>query len=606
MKSSVTHPLRAIIQTEMLYNTRRIAPYALFILFSGNAILWWAGGPAISRGWATNSDFYIVRLFGGFSFMTLPLFTAMMMGDPVIRDFRVRIDPLIFSKPINRMQYLLGKFLGNFLVLIICQSGFALTLFLLQAFRTTDMIVLPARAFPYLKHFVIFVIISNLALAALCFAIGTLTRNVKIVYGLMTAFYLLYIGWQLTLKGLPPRWRIALDPLLFNVITEVSTGKSSEWLNQLVIHYSADMLINRVLMLGLAISILVVVYLRFSLSERASRPRRSPSPTLLNLSTQPDRLYDESQDFHTTANLPNLPRGKPLAMPAINLTNVGLVAEVKKFLAAVTIEFRLLSAERSSVVLIPLVVFLCTVQLSYFGAPPDVSVSAAYATSMADSLMFLFFAITIFYTGEALHRDRELRIEPVLWSAPTANWSLLLAKFIAIFLLTFMLWVAVTFLAILVQLFRGQTPVEPGVYVLIYLVVLLPGVVFMIGASVALNVFLRDKYLVYAVSLGLGGGLFYLFNQGHNHWLYNPVLYNLWRYSSLIEPGKPRTLILTQRLYWLAFTTLGWALAHLFYARKTHTGWVENRRLTGKSWTILLAVLAAIIACITGAILAWG
>jgi ABC-type transport system involved in multi-copper enzyme maturation permease subunit len=118
MRSPLRTPLGAVFHAEVLFNSKRVAPYALMGLFSANAILWWAGGPAISRGWATNSDFYIARLFGGFSFMTMPLFIALIMGDPVIRDYRAMIDPLIFSKPISRGEYLLGKFFGNFFVLV--------------------------------------------------------------------------------------------------------------------------------------------------------------------------------------------------------------------------------------------------------------------------------------------------------------------------------------------------------------------------------------------------------------------------------------------------------------------------------------------------------
>jgi hypothetical protein len=74
-------PLAAVFRTEVLFNLKRVAPYALMILFSGNALLWWGWGPAVSRGWAVNSEFHIVWLLCGFSFMTMPLFIAGMMGD---------------------------------------------------------------------------------------------------------------------------------------------------------------------------------------------------------------------------------------------------------------------------------------------------------------------------------------------------------------------------------------------------------------------------------------------------------------------------------------------------------------------------------------------
>src|SRR5215470_1046623 len=105
----------AIAYNEVLLNSKRIAPYALMIVCSAGALMGWVRGPAVALGWATNSDFYISRGLKAFSFLLgPPLFTAVIMGDPVIRDARFGVLPLIFSKPINRAHYLLGKFFGNF------------------------------------------------------------------------------------------------------------------------------------------------------------------------------------------------------------------------------------------------------------------------------------------------------------------------------------------------------------------------------------------------------------------------------------------------------------------------------------------------------------
>ena len=84
----------AIFLNEVLINSKRVAPYVLMVLFSANAIFWWHGGPAIELGWATNSDFYIARVFKAFSFLLgLPIFNAVIMGDAVIRDFPWALSP---------------------------------------------------------------------------------------------------------------------------------------------------------------------------------------------------------------------------------------------------------------------------------------------------------------------------------------------------------------------------------------------------------------------------------------------------------------------------------------------------------------------------------
>jgi len=75
------------------------------------------------------------------------------MGDPVLRDFRLGVDSLIFSKPISRASYLIGKFLGNFFVFVCCMSTYVLSLIVMQVVHTSAMIVLPVRVLPYFKHF---------------------------------------------------------------------------------------------------------------------------------------------------------------------------------------------------------------------------------------------------------------------------------------------------------------------------------------------------------------------------------------------------------------------------------------------------------------------
>ncbi|HYJ86062.1 MAG TPA: ABC-2 transporter permease, partial [Pyrinomonadaceae bacterium] len=177
--------------------------------------------------------------------------------------------------------------------------------------------------------------------------------------------------------------------------------------------------------------------------------------------------------------------------------------------------------------------------------------------------------VTLFYMGEAMHRDREVRVEPVLWSVPASNSVLLLSKFLSTLLLTLLLLVLVGLTAILTQLLRGQTPIEISTYLITYSVILVPSLAFVGAFAIALNILLRDKYVTYTVSSATGLGLFYLYSQGYNHWLYNPVLYGLWTESDL-NPVPARLLLL--RAYWLGITLICLLLAHFGFQRKTKGG----------------------------------
>lgn len=602
MKSPFRTPFVAIFQNEVRLNSKRIAPYFMALLCAGNALLWWGWGPATGHGWAVNADFFIAGALPVYSFMTLPLFTALFMADPVIRDFRVGVDPLIFSKPISRAAYLLGKFFGNFFVLACCQSAFVLTWFALQAVPKQGVITQDWKVFPYIKHFLVFVVISHLGLAAFYFAVGVLTRNAKIVYGLGVAFYPLYIAYQtVLLSSLPWRLKLALDPLVMN-----RGGKfhaiSAEVMNHLVVVYETDLIVNRAVMILITAICLTIVYLRFTIAER---PRRVEEFSILNLTVGAAGFYYDPPSIEPTLGErfePDHSREKVL-LPSVTRTTAGVRAHLHQLFAALGVEFRLLLSERSLVVILPLAIFLSILEVAFYNIPSDVSHSAAYATNTAKLLLLFLLGITVFYTGEAMHRDRELRIEPVLWAAPAPNSVLLVSKFLTTLLLTLSLITIVGLVASLIQLFKGQTPVELSAYLITYSMVLLPTIVFMTAASIGLNVLLRDKYFAYAVSIGTGAGLLYLYNLGYNHWLYNPALYRLWTYSDLTGAGSGQGRILTQRIYWLALSCLCLALAHLGFRRKSANGFRINGRLGSKGWALVVTVVSLVVAVVTGSMI---
>src|SRR6185369_8532353 len=206
---------------------------------------------------------------------------------------------------------------------------------------------------------------------------------------------------------------------------------------------------------------------------------------------------------------------------------------LNKLIAALRVEFLLLRAERSLIVLLPLALFLSILDVAFFRVVPAVSYSATYASHTANAMLLFLIGMTVFYTGEAMHRDRELGIEPVIWATPAPNYVLLLSKFLATLVLTLSFITLTGVVAIVTQLIRRH-PIEIQPYLLTYSIILIPGAVFLAAFSVMLNVLLRNKYLVYAMSTGIGGALFYLYSVGSNHWSYNPLFYHLWNYADLI------------------------------------------------------------------------
>jgi ABC-type transport system involved in multi-copper enzyme maturation permease subunit len=406
-------------------------------------------------------------------------------------------------------------------------------------------------------------------LAAAYFTVGALTRNAKIVYGLGIVFYPIYISYQvILLKRLPWRLKVILDPLAMNGTLTPNSIRSNDpaWLNQLVVVYDTDFIVNRVVMILLTAICLTILYKFFTTAERSEK---KADLSVLNLSTAAEGVYypdppalllDESEkrDDKTSST--------PVALPEVTSTNEGIRTTLNKLIAAIGVEFRLLRAERSLVVVGPLAIFLCLLEVAFYNIYPDVSLSGAYASNTASWLLLFLIGMAVFYTGEAMHRDREVRIEPFLWTTPVSNSVLILSKFLSTLLLLFALIASVGVAAIAIQLSRHHTPIDLVAYLKIYGLILLPSAFILTALSVLGNVLLRNKYAFYVVSIGPAAGLFYLYSNGYNHWLYNPVLYRLWSYPDLATNMTP---IARYRLYWLAIAGVCLVLAHFFFERRS-------------------------------------
>jgi hypothetical protein len=281
------------------------------------------------------------------------------------------------------------------------------------------------------------------------------------------AFYPVYSAYQIyLLKGLPSRWGVILDPLLMNRRNLHMT--SVEVINQLVVVYHPYEIINRVVILLLTTICLAILYVRFTITERSQKGNFS----VLNLSTAAEGVYhpesshialpDEFDGRKAGANVSRV------AIPEVISVNKGIRASVDKLVAALGLEFRMLCAERSLVVVMPVAIFSSILELAFYNIPPEVSHSAAYATNTAKLLLLFLVGIAVFYTGEAMHRDREMKIESVIWSTPVSNSVLLLSKFLATVVLTVSLVIVVGLVAILIQFLRGHTSVDVSAYLMVY------------------------------------------------------------------------------------------------------------------------------------------
>ncbi len=610
-------PWAIICAGEILFNQRRIAPWVLMGLFSLNALLWTVSGQAAAYGRPVNSDYETARLCMGFVFMTTPFFTALLMGDVILRDQWFGIDAVLLSKPIRSTEYILGKFLGNFIVLSACHVCFIFVPFVVQFVPTSAVRVVPWHIIPYLKHFFWLVLIPHFALAALCCTVGTLTRSVKFVYGLVTALYIAYITLQLSARNLPTRWLEAFDPLLVNWISNMAHGRSQAQLGKLVVTYNLDVLVNRGVLITFGCLCLAFLIFRFSRAGIGQVTQTGISFSLLfeqTTNTKINTVYKREVVIPPLSeHLDHRSVPSPSSASLLTAGERGKQALLQtgscqtyliQFLAAVGCEFRLLQSERSLFVLVPVVLLLCGSHLESFGnafGAPFYPVSSVFATNSVQALVLVLSGITIFMTGEAFYRDDECNIKPILWSLPVPNSIFILSKFVSTCLLSLGFTCLTALTAMFGQWLKHLAPVQIWPYLVIYTVILLPSIMTMVAIVLLLNALLRNKYAAHIAGISLCIGLYYLFSRGQVNWLYNPVLYSMWTYSDMTGLEPYRRGIVLHRFYWLALSVASLGLAHLVFQRDFRNPLLNPaRRFVHTRWPLSITIAAMAAALLAG------
>lgn len=108
-----------IFKFEIQYRIKRPDTYVFFLFLFLFSIV---GVDFIFQGsemglMKKNSPLKIAKKMGAITGIFMIL-ASMTMGVSVLRDFEYHIESLLFSKPINKKDYLLGRFLESFTVLL--------------------------------------------------------------------------------------------------------------------------------------------------------------------------------------------------------------------------------------------------------------------------------------------------------------------------------------------------------------------------------------------------------------------------------------------------------------------------------------------------------
>lgn len=496
-----------------------------------------------------NSPFTLVNVFTMLGLCGISI-TGGVMGQSVHQDFAHGTHPLFFTTPISRTQYLLGRYLGAFLTLLVIFSSIGLGARFGASMPSLQEELVGPNAFgSYLWPYFVSILPNAFFTGALFFGMAALTRRMLPVYVTSVVLLVGYLIAGSLLRELDTKWLAALlDPFGMNALRMTMEYWTPAEKNVLLVPLGGWLLLNRLFWVGLGVAMLGFTLLRFQRTH-ALVGGRAESSTETASARAPLAAPSVTRDFRGATFLRLLPRLAWLDLKE-TVKNVYFLVMV---LAGVIMVFgtsRMLGALYGTSVY-PVTYMVLEVVGGSFG-------------------LFHLIIIT-FYSGELIWRERDARMHQLYDALPVPGWLPFLSKLLALMGVQVLLSAVLLVCGVLVQLFHGYTHLEPGLYVADLFGFRLVDLWLLCLLAVLVHVVVDHKYVGHFVMV-----LYLLASQfasafGLEHNLYNYGSSPSYTYSDMNGYGPFLAQMVWFRAYW-ALVALALAfVAHLLWVRGTES-----------------------------------
>jgi len=225
---------------------------------------------------ARNAPYVIVKLQAGLSSLGLLVIPA-FVASSILRDFKHGTHPLFFSKPIRKLDYLLGRFSGSMLISVALFVITALGLLVGSIAPWQEAArVGPFLIAPYAVGLVLLVVPNLLVMGAIFFTVTSLSRSMLFTYVCVVVFVSLQDYAEILAKELESGFLGSLiEPLGIAALETTSRYWTVAEYDTALPGLSWPLFCNRLVWLAVGLVTFAVGYSVFSYSRATARSWRS-------------------------------------------------------------------------------------------------------------------------------------------------------------------------------------------------------------------------------------------------------------------------------------------------------------------------------------------
>lgn len=426
-----------------------------------------------------NAPFVVENFYAVMSIISLLMVTA-FLNVAAARDFNYNTHQIIFSTPLHKISFLMGRFCGAALVAIIPFIGVSIGNIAGAMMPWVDSArVGPTSLDGHLMGILVFIIPNVLFAGAFIFAIATITRSA--IYSFIGTILLLvcYGIANALLSDLKNEYLGTLiDPFgirTFSVATKYWTVADK---NTLTLGYTGMMLTNRLIWLAAAALILTYTFTRFSFTEKLRVKKKT--------------VADEKEVLPAY--------GMFQALPQATFSNTSS-QQFKQFFSQVRIDFFgiLKSTAFIVIILAGIINMGSSMRLVTDSGYGNKSFPVTYTVvdTIRGTLYLFLIAIITFYTGVLVWKERDAKVNDIYDALPFAKWISPVSKFVAMVLIVLVILVIAVFTGIVTQTLYGFHEYKPGEYVIELLVLDLLFFSYLIVLAIFLHTVINNRYIAY-------------------------------------------------------------------------------------------------------------
>ena len=592
--------LGGIFRFELTYQLRRPQTWLFFAAPATVAFLFTRDGAladATRDDWFINSPAAVAgaTLIGCLLWL---LIAPSVAGDAGARDVETRMDPLAYTVPVSRAEYLGGRFLAAFALNALILLGITLgSLFAVSVPGIPGAAVGPFRPAAYLTAYGYLALPNAFFGTAIQFSLAALSRRGRAAYlGSLLLFFFAYVVSTVVywFVGRPDLARV-IDPIGVITITEVIPDWTPLEKRTRLLELEGPLLWNRVVWLGIALGALAFTHRRFRFVHhvvsgwwsRIRRRRDAHAPT------------PAGDDVARTASI---------SVPKVPLT-YGSATRVRQTLAIARASFGSIAKSWGGLallVVIPLFAVLTVpFEMEQLGVPlmprtvRVVSLLTAPVTGLLTPWVIVPLII-LFFAGELVWREREAGLSETVDATPVPESVLFLGKLLGLGLVLVAFVFLMTTAGILIQVIQGYHDFEIGLYLKVMFGLQLAEYILFAVFALFVHVVVDHKHVGHLLALLLYAALVFAPMLGLEH---NLLIYGAspaWWYTEMRRFGDSIGPWLWFKLYWAAWALLLAVATRLLWMRGREGGLgarlrIARHRVTRSTAGVAAAAVALVL-----------